>query len=185
MNLVTKADFDGLDFKYLTINLNDVEINAIINEAQRVDVRPFLGAPFYKDILDNLLDQRIIDLLDGVDYDYHGDTVHYDGLKIVILYYTYARYILNMDGVSTPYGIKSKIDQYSIPMNPKSIQMKVDSARSSANSYLHETEKFLIEKSTDYPLWRCDAGIKRKGGAVISVVDKNKHKHNESTFVSS
>jgi hypothetical protein len=188
-NLVTRADFDGNQFKYLTINLNNNEIDAHISEAQRLDLRPFLGVELYHDMVSKYPDAGVYDdLVNGVEYEWCGNTIEYDGLKVVILYYAYARYLLNQDAVSTPFGVGSKTSEFTTPLSTKSLQMKVDSARSAANAYLLETERFLTEKSKDYPLWKCGVSKKRKGGANLSVVDKGDSRRNtsqQSTFVHS
>ncbi len=173
--LITLADIQA--YKPISANVNEVkQLNTYIQEAQEFDLRPFLGDEFYLALVADFEASPSLatygDLFNGVDYVYNSDTYRNDGIKVMLVYYAYARYLNNAQNIITPNGIVSKQNNSSTPTSDKSVARLVNQAFSGGKIYENRVLDYLIRNNSDYPLYKCVKSTKRTGGLRISSVRK-------------
>ena len=183
--LISLTDFDG--FKNITSNINTVKrLDPYIREAQEFDLRRFLGEELYIDLIDDLDASPSLetygDLVTGSTYTKDGITYQHDGLKPVLVYFTYARYLENAGVASTNFGVVQKKNEFSDPIDEKRTGRLISQARSGAIVYQARVERYLNDHSTDFPLWNCSAGKIRTGLPRIVAVGKTKRSCRECGY---
>jgi len=155
--LITSEDMR--EFVRLPESLEPEQIDLHIKEAQEIEIAELLGDELYYEMISNLTQQRFIDLLKGKVYtDSSGHNIKFPGLRVVLIYYAYARYIGERNIEDTETGMVVKKNDWSDPVDPKEIARKINNARSSGESYQRRVTRFIIDNSSDYILWN---GYKR------------------------
>lgn len=166
--LINKASF--LPYEDLAVNVEEVRLKVFIQKAQELDLEPFMGEPFYYDMLnkcvfnpDGTLDvtpvagtpQIYIDLLLGVVYENrNGQKQRFTGMIPALIYWSFARFI-EADSVRyTATGPVTKHHDNADALKPSDSAKLVSQQRSVANAYINKAIMFLDIKRTDYPLWR-------------------------------
>lgn len=126
-------------------------INQFIEDAQIGDLRPLLGERMYYDLLNN--QSNYIDLLDQTNYTHDGVTYTSPGIKQVLSYYAYARYILHGSATDTPFGYVEK--GYQDERQTDRIQRRemYKSTQQLAAQYWSQVEIYLNRNLDTYPLW--------------------------------
>lgn len=164
--LITVSDIK--ERKGISNNINlTKELNPHIDEAQEFDLRSWIGESFYLDILDkfvnNPTDTDFLNLFNGTEYTYKGDKYEHQGIKGVLVYLAYARYIGAANAQSTPTGFVQKNNQYSDPISGSQITRMVKQNESGANTFQRRVEDFLNRNADNYPLWKtCKSGSRKK-----------------------
>ena len=173
MKLITLADIQRL--KPMSMNVNVVkELDPYIEESQEFDLKPILGTPFYLELLDNVDVEKYEDLLNGQTYQYQDKTYEHKGLKTVLVYYCYARFIGNDQEKQTASGFRVKQNDYSEPASEKSILRRINEARSAANVKRDEVILFLERFPDLFPLFESVCQAKRNGSIRISKVSRTR-----------
>lgn len=165
--LITLSDIQTL--KPISANVNETKaLKPFILEAQEFDLRPFLGDAFYLALIDDFNASPSLstysDLFNGVTYTYGSDTYQHDGLKAMLIYYAYARYLNNSQSTVTPNGVVSKLNDNSEKISDRALSRLVNQATSGAKVYENRVYDYLTRKSSTYPLWECYKSNKRTGG---------------------
>jgi len=165
--LITLDDIKQI--KGISSNLNQVkDLDPHIIEAQEFDLRVFMGEDFYLALIDDFTASPSLavysDLWNGVKYEYNNKTYQHFGLKTVLAYYAYARYLGRANVKETPYGLMHKKSDHSERVSERTITRYVDQAQSAATSHEKRVHCFLAAFSADYPLYECGGGHKFKGG---------------------
>lgn len=169
--LLTAEDFEPYKGMFNSDDFTTVE--RYLREAQELDLRPALGPALYYDLIKNRSEQRNIDLLDGKEYDYNGDTIFFEGLRPVLVYFAHARYIRSANVQSTSAGLVVKQTPESTPASEKTIAGMIAQSNSAAVSYLNEAVRFLNENRADYTLWKSSVNARSKRGIKISAIGGN------------
>lgn len=149
--LIGKADFAGI--RDISVNVNETtRLLPYIKEAQEIDLKNILGNEFFYDILQE--DGELYDnLLDGLDYTYSGYNYSFIGLKTILVYFAYARFIVNDDNRSTGSGFVIKNNEFSEHIdNTKLRRLQADSI-SIANNYIEDMKLYLSRFNSTYPKW--------------------------------
>jgi hypothetical protein len=172
--LLTLAQLQS--YKSITANIDQAKhLEPYIQEAEEFDLRPFLGDELYTLVVaDHDASPSLAtygDLFNGSTYTYGGRTYKHEGLKAVLAYFTYARYLANANNHSTRAGITVKKSEFSEPASEKTIMRLVDQARSGALTYQSRVEDFIRRHAATYPEWRGNA--KRTSKIRISGVGGN------------
>ena len=175
--LITLSDIQAL--KPISSNVNEIKaLKPFILEAQEFDLRPFLGDAFYLALIDDFNASPSLstysDLFNGVTYVYNSDTYQHDGLKAMLVYYTYARYLNNSQSIVTPNGVVSKLNNNSERISEKELARLVNQATSGAKVYENRVYDYLLRNNTTYTLWECYTKTKRTGGLRLTSIRKNK-----------
>lgn len=182
--LITTEDFKA--YRQITDNQLASKIDPYIKEAQFIDLREALGDALYYDLVNNSGNSIYQTLIDGSTYvDTQGYTVSHEGLKPVLVYFAYARYIENSGSHDSAYGQVTKRNEHSDPISEKTLARKVTNARSTAKAYLNDVIKYLNVNFEDYPLWRVScspSGGDPSGGIKITAVGDDCDNGNYSRF---
>jgi len=171
--LISPADFR--QYKNLSPNINTAEdLQPYIIEAQRLDVLPFLGAALYYDLVNTYpypavavadpLVTNYTPLVEGETYEKNGDTVYFWGLKPVIVYYTYRRFIHNLHNRVTRHGVVKQNTTYSERVDGLQLKELMNEAQSNAIAYQEQAHDYLCEKRDVYTLYK--SGVDRKRSSV-------------------
>jgi len=174
--LITLADIKT--FKALSINTAGLKIDSQINEAQEFDLRPLLGDEFYMDLLEDFSASPSLetysDLFNGVTYTYENETYQHDGIKAMLCYYAYARYLNTSNTNSTAFGMVQKLTDDSEPISEKTVSRLVSQALNGAKIYENRVLDYLRRKSAEYPLYKCDKSKRQMKGLVITPIRKDR-----------
>ena len=165
--LIGLTDFQ--DHKGITSNVNTFkDLEPHILEAQEFDLRPMLGESFYISLLDDFEASPSLndyeDLFNGERYTYNGNQYEHGGIKAVLVYHAYARYIGGSQVQSTPTGFVKKTTQYSESASDKTIARMISQARSGGQAHWDRVKCYLERNSKDYPLFKCGNKTRYKGG---------------------
>lgn len=149
VKLVNRNDVSK--YKQISQTVYDDVFDAIVLETQIQDIAELLGERLFNDILQN--PNSYTDLLDGGTYTYKSVTYINYGLRAVISYYFYARYMMFGSVIDTPFSAIEKLEgAESRPVSDKTkrdlYQLNRDSAFAiwkSVENYLIRTENALYE----------------------------------------
>jgi len=165
--LITRSDI--AQYRQISTTWNDAKLNELILDAQIQDIAPLLGETLYNKLLATPADYT--ELLDGGSYTVDGTQYTSYGLKMVLAYYTYARFIMLGDATATPFGFVQKLNSdvsqpVSDAMRKSTWQINVDGASKiwdSVRNYLVRT------KQPDYSFNHCQSAP-RTGGFRIKKI---------------
>jgi hypothetical protein len=205
--LITKTDFAA--YRNLTLNMDDSKrLEPFILEAQRLDLSNMLGKRLYFDMIKYLASynagiaaqtdlspyQPTTDelwfqqLLNGASYnhtwpDQSITTKIYAGLKPVLVYLSFARFVRSDNVRSTQSGFVKKTVDFSVQISDKEIQSAASRAEADANAFFTATEDFMADNvayfkkylDSDYPGSHRDAmrTEKRTGTQLHAVKGKS------------
>lgn len=171
--LINKTDF--APYRNITVNIDDQKrLEPFILEAQRIDLSNLLGKRLYFDMIKFITSlnagitaqteqppyQPTTDefwfqkLLNGCSYiytwpDQSVTTKIYAGLKPVLVYLSYARFVRADNVRSTQSGFVKKTTDFSTQISDKEIQTIASRAESDANAFFSGTEDFMADNA-DY-----------------------------------
>lgn len=143
--LITRSDI--AQYKQVSNTPHDDVLKAQILDAQLLDLQPLLGETLFNKVMAALEDYS--DLLDGGEYDYNGETYVNRGLKMVLAYYTYARYIYFGSVIDTPFSLVEKLNENSRPVDQTQKKSIYSLNRDAAFQIWQSVQNYLIR--TDNP----------------------------------
>jgi len=188
--LITLSDIQQL--KPISSNINsEKKVVPFIIEAQQFDLKEMLGSSFYLAISNDVLADDSLttyaDLWNGSEWTFQTKTYKHEGLKSVLAYLSYYRYVMNAGQEETAFGIVAKREDNSTTVSEKTIQRKTDEAKSQAYSLFDDVRKFLDDNYTDYPLWGydCDQVSKRSSVTAIEPNDSRIAKVSRKNYYNS
>jgi len=148
--------------KPIAANFPEPEFEQIMEEVQVEDLQKLLGFDFYQDIIQNPTDTWNAALLDGGDYEYNSVTYTYVGLKYVLAYFAYARYVRVSSKKDTASGFVSKQfeDSRQIANGDKANLHK--DFQKIAHKYWEECEKFISANSSNFPYYHSASDLSRR-----------------------
>ena len=140
---------------------NAAKFNQLRDETIRKDLTDLLGAALIDAIIKSPTDERFVNLLDAKEYeDSSGYTRQHLGLRFVLSYFLYARYIGMSDVSDTFTGLVRKNRTESESLSDGRVKMLQNDARDIAVSKFALVKEYLTINSTTYPEWKC--GVDRK-----------------------
>jgi hypothetical protein len=144
--------------KSIALNIQqEKELMPYILEAQRFDLNKFLGDAFFLDLIEDFEASPSLStysmLFNGGSYIHDGVNHQLYGVKELLVYYAYARYVNNSNVIATPTGFVNKTNPYSEQVTDKTIARLVDNARAGASFIEESLKNYLNRKKSDYPLW--------------------------------
>ena len=143
-----------------TAELEGVRWEPSATEAQDLDLRPVLGDGLYYDFMEEWHDSgddmyaHYQNLLNGTTYTLNGQTVYFDGIKPMLVYYTLARFIQNNPIHITRFGVVTKIVAQSTPADPQILRQLVNEMRSNAMTYKNQVDTYLLQNSSTFTLYK-------------------------------
>jgi len=173
-NLITILDIQ--EFKPISKNTDtQKKLDPFIQEAQEFDLRPFMGDEFYLKLIAEFKtlpipfpDTNYSDLFNGSIWTKNGRTYENPGIKAVIVYYSYARYINKANTNSTAFGMVGKNNPDSTPITDKTINRLVAQAMNGAKAYLNRVEYFIQCNKDLFPEYDCGIDLQKSGSIRIS-----------------
>lgn len=147
---------DQQTIKPISANFPRGEFEQIMEEVQVEDLQKLLGFDFYQDIIQNPTGTWNAKLLDGGEYEYNSVTYFYEGLKYVLAYFAYARYVKISSKKDTATGFVSKQFEDSRQINVgKELNLHKDFTKI-AFKYWEECQKFLSANSSEFSYYYTD-----------------------------
>ena len=110
-HLITRNDI--AQYRQISKTPNDAKLNEMILDAQILDLQPLLGESLYNKILASPADYEA--LLGGGIYEVDGIGYTNYGLKMVLAYFAYARYVMFASVTDTPFSVVEKLNPDSRP----------------------------------------------------------------------
>ena len=89
-------------------------------------------------------------IIPGLKYEYEGKTYYHEGLEAVLSYFTYARFLLKSDVVSTTHGMKIKKTTQSDTIGISEKKDLYHSHRQDANKLFESVAKYMDLKDINY-----------------------------------
>lgn len=153
--LITKEEVAKL--LNVAIGVHVTHFDTFIREAQLFDLKPILCEDFYYDVLYNKDQEPYLTLLNGGNYIHNDRTYTFLGLKSVLAYFTYARFIIKFN-VSTSYGNVTKINPFSESITQQEKRNLYYSYQKEANMIYQDVIKYLDRNSILFPSYGCGCG---------------------------
>lgn len=149
---------DIVEYRSISANLNTTKkLSPYILEAQEVDIKNLLGNALYNAlVLDYEASPSLgtySDLFNGSSWTCSDKTYYHRGIKVVLIYFAYARYLINSPLESTAFGTVVKKDQYSEVQDQKALQRNYDETIKLALAFWEDVKKYLDQSDID--LWNC------------------------------
>lgn len=149
--LITRNDIAR--YRQISKTPNDDKLNEMILDAQLLDLAPLLGEKLFAAVIESPENYDI--LLNGGIYDYDGVSYSCYGLKMMLSYFTYSRYVMFSSLISTPVSVVEKLNQDSKPVDVDVRKSVYSVNRDSAlkiwqniENYLVRSEEVLFPKAT-------------------------------------
>jgi hypothetical protein len=147
----------------VAIGFDAVDFNKIIKEAIEFDVQELFCEEFFNVIFYEEETPKIEILLNGASYIYEDKTYHFRGLKDVIAYFAYARFVMSANVSSTSHGFVHKVNPHSEPLSFQERKDFKEKYRIEANKLFRKISLFLQRKAEDYPSYQsCQNDCKPK-----------------------
>ena len=146
--------------KAISANQPEALFDKLGEEVQVEDLQNMLGFKFYQDIVQNPDSTANAALLDGGTYTVSAVTYFYLGLKYVLAYLFYAKYVKNSFKKDTYGGFVGKQFEESRQLNNGDEANFHKEARKVAFKYWEECEQFIKANSSDYPYYCTDTDDK-------------------------
>lgn len=144
---------------------------ALIAEAQRVELKPRLGDALYMKILEDVPEPRFDILLNGGEWKCECEPHLLTGIKTALAYYALARIIRDGNIQATTYGAVVKDDQYSAEAERAERQRQYRELFSQADSYMAEALTYLMKNCSDFPEYKAQ-GKMRSNRTTIKIIGK-------------
>jgi hypothetical protein len=138
-HLITSTDIAR--YKQLAKTLHDDKLNEQILDAQLLDLQPLIGESLFNKIL--AAPQDYAELLDGGIYEHDGISYTNYGLKMVLAYYAYARYVMFGSAIDTPFSMVEKLNDNSHPVDAASKKTIYTLNRDSAQQLWGNVKNYL------------------------------------------
>jgi hypothetical protein len=149
-NLVTYADFTG-DRNIPNLEKDIASFNTFITTWQKEILIKLLGYDLYlafETALAGTPETKWTDLIDGSTYAVSGVTKRNPGLKDIIAYYVYCKWVqVNFNNV-TGIGVINATSDNAVKVDP---EFKIMSAWNNMLNYYYMVYSFISENETDYP----------------------------------
>jgi hypothetical protein len=155
--IVTREEMAA--YRPISKNIPQERVEVFINEAQVLDLFSILGAPLYLDFITKVFVQAdqmysaYQALLNGSTWTINGVSKKHYGLKPIVSYYALSRLTKNNQLNLTSYGVTSKVNPQSEPVEAIQISSHVKELQSIAVSYQETTLDFLNDNASTYPLF--------------------------------
>lgn len=138
--LITRTDI--AKYRQISKTPNNDKLNEMILDAQLLDLQPLLGECLYNKLLASPADYE--ELLTGGIYEYDGICYTNYGLKMVLSYFVYARYIMFSSVTDTPFSVVEKLNSDSRPVEASAKKTIYSLNRDAAMQLWENVRNYLI-----------------------------------------
>lgn len=142
--------------KYLSVSLfrKEEDFNRFIREAQMFDLKGLVCESFFQDLTSETPVRDYTLLLEGGSYTFEGKKYEFAGLKAVLAYFAYARYIFVGHQVDTPMGIKVKENQDGETISQTERRDVRTMYKQQADMLWEDCKKYLERNIEDFPEYK-------------------------------
>lgn len=144
---------------------------AMIAEAQRVEIKPRLGDALYLKLMEDDLADPYRLLLEGGRWSSPCGAQLLTGVKTALAYYALARIVRDGNIQATTYGAVVKDDQYSADAERAERQRQYRELFSQADGYLAEAINYLAANCAAFPEYKV-RGKMRSNRTTIRIIGK-------------
>ena len=138
--LITRNDI--AKYRQISKTPHEAKLNELILDAQMLDLQPLLGESIYNKIMAAPEDYSA--LLEGGIYETDGIGYTNYGLKMVLAYFAYARYMMFSGIIDTPFSVVEKINPDSKPVDAASKKTIYNLNRDAAFQIWDNVKRFLV-----------------------------------------
>jgi hypothetical protein len=150
-NIITYAEQQAL--RPISKN-NQSRFDIICAETEASELTDLLGVALLQDLQNNPATDNNIALLSGCNFkNSNGHIVKHQGIKYILIYLVYARYIGESDVKDTYAGMVEKRTEYSDGVSSGRIKLLQEQYRKVAMTAWQTTKEYLDLSSTTYKLW--------------------------------
>lgn len=143
--LLTRSDIAR--YRQIAKTSNDDKLNEMILDAQLLDLQPLLGERLFNEIMDK--PDGHTELLNGSIYEHNGISYSNYGLKMVLSYFAYARYLMFGSVTDTPFSVVEKLNSDSRPVEASAKKTMYQLNRDAALQIWNNVNNYLIR--TNHP----------------------------------
>lgn len=145
--LIRQSDFNGIADVAIHCDLR--KLDQAIGEAQSFDLEE-LFCDFWNVIADNWDATEYQVLIDGGVYEGCKGNRSFAGVKKILAYYAYSRYIIINSFSDTPGGNVSKSNDFSIPKTIKELEFVADKYRSMGYKEYQKATAYLCKNKDSF-----------------------------------
>lgn len=167
-NLITYEEI-GLLARPCTTERETAE--ALIAEAQRVELKPRLGDPLYIELMKDQPDPRFTVLLEGGVWECGKTAGLLTGIKTALAYYALARIVRDGNIQPSTYGAVVKDDQHSQDPEKTERQRQYRELFAQADAYMAEALEYLGHNREQFPEYTCRTS-RRNNRMTVRVIGK-------------
>lgn len=138
-----------------------------ILEAQQFDLRPLLTKDFYKEIAAVIENDNLI--VGGESFTQAQYDLFKPYLIDIVVNYAFARYLASSNAHVTRYGVRTKTNPYSTPVDAKERDSLIRTYRSKGGEYGQLACEYLDENLTVFTTWRDKAESPTSKGSGVSI----------------
>lgn len=152
--LITQADVR--EYRQIDANFDQNRFNSFCNDVQRKSLRGLLGDALYYDLMsDSRVAGKYKDLLDGKDYQYAGNTIHFYGIKPILCYWWLAIAAREGDLFLSSIGAIQFVNNPQQNFESSKSKERISSEYSAtAQMFTNDLIQFLGQHNSIYPLWQ-------------------------------
>ena len=133
--------------------VDEDKINPIIQQAQDVDLRDYLGMQFYFDVIANIDNENYQALLSGGTFEYKGVQYYQEGIKSMLANLFMARYVLQINTNITAFGATTKLSSDSEPTDRNTLKDIAQMNREMAGSKWEIIKLYLEQNKVLFPIY--------------------------------
>lgn len=143
----------------VSFHRNNDDFERFVRQAQIFDLKPLMCEDFFADLTSTTPKRNYETLLNGGSYTHKGRNYHFEGLKAVISYFSFARYLLLGHQTDTPFGVKEK--NYSDGLQISNTERRDTKTMYVQNAHIlwEDCQKYIERNPADFPEWdACNSG---------------------------
>lgn len=140
--LITRNDIAR--YRQISKTSNNDKLNELILDAQLLDLLPLLGEELFNALLTSPSEHN--ELLNGCIYEHEGMSYTNYGLKMVLSYFTYARYMMFSSVTNTSFSVVEKLNSDSRPVEPSVKKTIYNINREAALQVWDNINNYLLRK---------------------------------------
>ena len=167
------------EYLQISVNVKSDEVNKYVLEAQKLDLMPFLGEKMYYDFITNYLTNTdYLKLYEGGTYtpDSDGILVAFTGIKEILCYYAYNRFMNGNNEQLTRTGFVEKSTPQSLAIDHANLLKKSASILATANQLKSTTLKYIERNLSLFPLYpKKETSDFNKSGVTMRAFRKNRY----------
>ena len=130
---------------------NEQKFAQLASEVQLIKLKELMGADFVQDVLANPDSTWNAKLLDGATYDINDVSYTFAGLKYVLAFLFYERYIMEIDAQDTYVGLMRNENPNATHVGFAQKKNMAQEMRRIANDYWKDCYQFVCENSEEFP----------------------------------